>query len=139
MILSSDRTRSIRTLGMMLLALWTAVSTGCTRPRTDIVAATTEDVGAYDLQARITDQGLVATVCVANARSTDEIITRIVQQLANHNYASMTFDVYSADRAIARYVWTRAGQRREGTAEPRNPCHGRESAQPSGPSAGAAE
>src|SRR3954468_18795652 len=96
-----------------LLALGLLDLAGCRRPRTDIVATTTEDVGHFEVQSRVTNAGLTGRVCVEKPASTDEVVGRIVQQLANHNYSTISLDVYSPERPVARYVWTRSGQRQE--------------------------
>ncbi len=93
----------------------------CT-PHTDIVATSMEDVGRYDFDAARTQDGLTATVCVDLPRESDTIVSRLVQQLANHEYRSLTFDVFSFAGPVGRWVWTPAGSRREGAAQTTSPC-----------------
>ena len=107
---------------MPLCALNALSLVACGRPRTDIVAVTTEDTGGYEVEARRAEGNLTGHVCVEQPRSSSEVVARIVQQNANHNDASITLDVYSQDHPIARYVWTRAGQREEPLSSSNNPC-----------------
>jgi hypothetical protein len=111
-----------RTCATLLLVLGATLLPACGRPRTDIVAITTEDVGPFDMQAQMTDSGLAGHVCLEEPRSSGEVVARIVQQLANHNYPAITLDVYSPQRPVARYLWTRSGQRQDPLGSSANPC-----------------
>ena len=89
----------------------------CGRPRTDVVAVTTEDTGGYEVEVRRTDATIAGHVRVEDPRSAGEVVAR--------NDASITLDVYSQDHPIARDVWTRAGQREEPLSSSTNPCANR--------------
>jgi hypothetical protein len=100
-----------------------AMLAGCGPPRTDIVATNIEHVGNFDLKnTTVADDGLRGAVCVADASDSDEIVGRVVQQLANHAYKNITLDVYAADRAIGRYVWTPNAETRAAIPQPASPC-----------------
>ena len=100
-----------------------AMLAACGPPRTDIVATNIEHVGNFDLKnTTVADDGLRGAVCVADASDTDEIVGRVLQQLANHAYKNITLDVYAADRAIGRYVWTPNAETRAAIPQPASPC-----------------
>jgi hypothetical protein len=94
----------------------------CGKPRTDIVATVTEDVGTFYVRSSDSGGRFVGQVCVDQKRHADEIVTRILQQLANHNYQTITLDVYSGGATLGRYVWTPGGAERQSSPSNDNPC-----------------
>lgn len=102
-------------LGVLLAA--------CHPPRTDIVNTTSEDVGQF--YVRSTDSGgqLVGEVCIERRQHADEIVARIIEQLKNHSYQTITLELFSGGDALGRYVWTpTSGQRRTDPEGVQNPC-----------------
>jgi len=83
----------------IVVCAMTAAMASCGRPHTDIVATTTEDVGYYQVVKASSDRSLTATVCVAEPSHADTIAQRIVQQLANHNFESITLDLLGPTRS----------------------------------------
>ena len=81
-------------LAICVLAV-SLVFAACGRPDTDIVATTTEDVGWYGLTSTVVDNELTGRVCVAQPKNADVIAYRIRQQLANHEFRTVTLDLYS--------------------------------------------
>jgi hypothetical protein len=117
-------------LAICVLAV-SLVFAACGRPDTDIVATTTEDVGWYGLTSTVVDNELTGRVCVAQPKNADVIAYRIRQQLANHEFRTVTLDLYasagSADSgaAIGRYVWTGAEASRQTAPARPNACETR--------------
>ena len=103
-------------------ALCLCVLPACTRPRTDIVATLSEDVGGYDLVRTTENAAFVGHVCVANPKHSDEIAARVIQQLSTQQFTTITVDVYSAAEPIARFVRDGARERRESLQVGSNPC-----------------
>lgn len=98
---------------------------GCGTPRTDIVATTTEDVGEFHVQSSDSGGQLVGQVCIEKRQHADEIVGRIIQQLANHHYRSITLDVFSKEQPLGRYVWTPGGLQQSTSTSTPNPCDAR--------------
>jgi hypothetical protein len=111
-------TRHVGLFGFVYLSVVPA----CTRPRTDIVATLSEDVGPYELIRRTVNTAFVGHVCVANPKHSDEIAARVIQQLSTQQFTTITIDVYSAGGPIARFIRDRAQERRERLQADSNPC-----------------
>jgi dienelactone hydrolase len=94
----------------------------CGTPGTDIVATTTEDVGDFHVRSSDSNGAVTGDVCIEKAAHADEIVRRILQQLANHSYRAVTLNVYSRDRAIASYHSTPGGTERRDLPATSNPC-----------------
>jgi len=109
-----------------LLASMVAVAAGsaaCERPKTDILNTTSEDIGNYTVAPTSSSDGqFSAHVCVDRAGSTDEIVRRITQQLANHEYSTITLDVYTREQPVGRYVSSRSNEERSTLGSDSNPC-----------------
>jgi hypothetical protein len=70
-----------------------AALVSCSRPLTDIVATSTEDVGDYEvIDASGTDR-LKATVCVAQTAHAEVIAERLVRQWANHGIDEIALEI----------------------------------------------
>jgi hypothetical protein len=111
-------TRHFGLFGFVCLGILPA----CTRPRTDIVATLSEDVGPYELIRTTVNTAFDGHVCVADPKHSDEIAARIIQQLSNQQFTTITIDVYSARGPIARFLRDRGEERREGLQVNSNPC-----------------
>lgn len=121
-----------------LLATIVAVAAGsaaCERPKTDILNTTSEDIGNYSVAPTNSSDGqFSAHVCVDRAGSTDEIVRRITQQLANHEYRTITLDVYTREQPVGRYVSSRSNEEHSTLGSESNPCvKGGEEPQAPGP------
>src|SRR3954469_16808765 len=129
--------RACRDACLLVIVLLSVVWGGaCGQPRTDIIATSTEDVGDFTTRLTLNGDTLSGSVCVANTRASDEIVRRLLQQLTNHDYVSITFDVYSVDGPVGRYVRTRSQTRREALSSNTNPCRTFDRAAEQNPSAG---
>ena len=105
-----------------------AAVASCSRPLTDIVATSTEDVGDYEVMNASGTDALTATVCVARAIHARPIAERIVQQWANHGFNAIALEMVGprpdGGIAVMHFTW-RSGQGARITdpvAAPRSPC-----------------
>ena len=103
-------------------SLYFGVLSACTRPRTDIVATLTEDVGRYELVRTEVGTALVGHICVANPKHSDEIVARVIQQLSGQQFTAITVDVYSPREPIGRFVRGGGQDRLESLHARSNPC-----------------
>jgi hypothetical protein len=100
----------------------------CSRPVTDIVATNTEGVGQYTVVARAANDTLHAQVCLEPSADAEGIAERVVHQVMNHGYHTITLDLFSprdaATADVTHVVWTAAaGHRVTGReADQKNPC-----------------
>jgi hypothetical protein len=98
------------------------VAAACEAPETDIVATSTEAVGNFSLSGAVQGNAYEGRVCVDEPGHADEIARRIVQQLANHQFSTVTLDVYSPDGPVARFASGRNGFTRAGAPAAPDAC-----------------
>jgi hypothetical protein len=118
------RTWIVRTLS----AAAAAVAPACSPPLTDITATNTERVGRYEVRGHVVDNDYRATVCVDPGGDREEISVRIVQQLLNHHFRTVTLEMFTASSGtsadVMRVTWTpQTGSQTTGPERvAENPC-----------------
>lgn len=101
---------------------FSALTVGCT-PMTDIVATNTEGTGDYAVRStHVSDDALAADVCVANPDRAAEVADRIVRQLLNHGYRSVTLNIGAPTGPVGRFAWSETQARREQGGPPAGVC-----------------
>jgi len=78
------------------------VVSGCGYPNTDITSTNTERVGNYEVVNARSGESLAADVCVDEPGNVDAIAVRVMHQLANHGYRTITLNMYGHAGPIAR-------------------------------------
>ncbi len=133
-------TMKSRSLSCALIAACVVSIDACSRPLTDIVATTSEDVGPWDVaNAQARDRTLTANVCMHRSGSADEISNRLLLQLINKGYDRIELAMFapaSEGGAVRQQVsWTAQGgkQLQPESQASDNPCatvpHGSEQSQ----------
>jgi hypothetical protein len=133
-------TMKSRLLRCALIAACVVSIDACSRPLTDIVATTSEDVGPWDVaNAQARDRTLTANVCMHRPGSADDISDRLLLQLINKGYDRIELAMYapaSEGGAVRQQVsWTAQGgkQLQPESQVSDNPCatspHGSEQSQ----------
>jgi len=99
-------------------------ASACSPPLTDVIATSTEDVGPYDVVAIVDgDRGFTATVCMADASHASAVSERVIDQLIDHGYATITLHLVAMSpngpTAVKQVHWTpQDGIRDTGGASP---------------------
>jgi hypothetical protein len=125
---SPFRMKKTRTVQVVIGAALLAVTAGCSRPRTDIVATVSEDVGHWDMvNAQEQGQRLTADVCMERAGSAAEVSERLLMQLRKKSYDQVELTMYGRDGQdvqVQKVSWTAASgkQMQQGGAASQNPC-----------------
>jgi hypothetical protein len=122
------RRHPLRDFWFLLLAFGTAFTLGCSRPLTDIVANSSEDVGAWDIaNAHVNGRTLAADVCLQKMDESDKVSERLLLQLRNKGYDRIELAMYSAgDGQTQRrpVTWTSSSgtEMQQPSQSSQNPC-----------------
>jgi hypothetical protein len=78
---------------------------------TDVIATSTESIGAYDVVGIASgDRGFTATVCMADASHASAVSERVIDQLIDHGYVSITLHLVAMSphgpTAVKQVQWT---------------------------------
>jgi hypothetical protein len=105
-----------------------AALVSCSRPLTDIVATSTEDVGDYEVIDTSGTDRLKATVCVAQTAHAETIGERLVRQWANHGIDEIALEIVGPPQDggadVVHFTWASADGARvtDRVRAARSPC-----------------
>lgn len=119
-----------------LLIAWVAgISTACSAPDTDILAVSSEGVGAWDVaQAQVDGTTLTADVCISDLDVADAVSHRLLMQLKNKGYERIDLAMYATAEGggarVEKVAWTpdQGKQMQQGRQAAQNPCARRDAA-----------
>jgi hypothetical protein len=115
---------TIRTGRTAIICCSVAIAaSACSPPLTDVIATSTESVGPYNVVAIAGgDRGFTATVCMADASHASAVSERVIDQLIDHGYVSITLHLVAMSphgpTAVKQVQWTPQGGVRDIGAAP---------------------